>query len=134
MLADISPGGQYAQFARNANGAVDASTYPLSIFNPGNILPSLPTLVQINLALSPSSFANYSDLVNNWLPEYAEKLLPMHPEHCLLGWCSSDQIGATLDFDSQILSTQYFGDAVTKGYFTQGSPLPNTNVKPYEQC
>ncbi len=133
MLADISPGGQYAQFARNANGAVDASTYPLSIFNPGNILPSLPTLVQINLALSPSSFANYSDLVNNWLPEYAEKLLPMHPEHCLLGWCSSDQIGATLDFDSQILSTQYFGDAVTKGYFTQGSPLPNTNVKPYEQ-
>ncbi|MCK9640116.1 MAG: hypothetical protein M0R39_09430 [Prolixibacteraceae bacterium] len=133
MLADISPGGQYAQFTRNAIGTIDASTYPLSIFNPGNILPALPTLAQINLALFPSNFANYSDLVNNWLPEYAEKLLPMHPEHCLLGWCSSGQIDATLDFDAQILSTQYFGDAVTKGYFTQGSPLPNTNVKPYEQ-
>jgi YD repeat-containing protein len=133
MLADISPGGQYAQFTRNVNGTIDASTYPLSIFNSGNILPALPTLAQINLALSPSSFASYSDLVNNWLPEYAEKLLPMHPEHCLLGWCSSDQIDATLDFDSQLLSTQFLGDAVTKGYFTPGSPLPNSNVKPYEQ-
>jgi RHS repeat-associated protein len=133
MLADISPGGQYAQFTRNANGTIDASIFPLSIFNPGNILPTLPALSQINLALSPSGFANYSDLINNWLPEYAEKLLPLHPEHCLLGWCSSGQIAATLDFDSQILSTQSFGDAVANGYFTQGNPLPNTNVKPHEQ-
>jgi RHS repeat-associated protein len=132
MLADISPGGQYAQFVRNTDGTIDASVYPLSIFNLNNILPSFPNSINFNLLL-PATFSNVSDLVNNWLPEYAEKLLPMHPEYCLLGWCSSDSIDSTLDFDVQILSTPYFVDAVNKGYITLGSPLPNSAIKPYEQ-
>nr|WP_294946351.1 hypothetical protein [uncultured Mucilaginibacter sp.] len=128
MLADVSPGGQYAQFVRNADGTIDASTYPLSVFNPANLLP----LHAINFSLFPG-ITNINDLVNHWLPEYAEKLLPMHPEQCMLGWCSSPNINATLDFDMNILSTQYYADAVAKGYITAGSVLPNSNVKPYEQ-
>ena len=128
MLADISPGGQYGQFVRRADGTIDASTYPLSVFNPANLLP----VQGINFSLFPG-ITNINDLVNHWLPEYAEKLLPMHPEHCMLGWCSSPNIDATLDFDMNILSTQHFADAVTKGYITTGSVLPNSNTKPYEQ-
>ena len=129
MLADISPGGQYAQFVRNTDGTIDATSYPLSIFNTGNILPT--TL--INFSLLPSTITNINDLVNNWLPEYAEKLLPMHPEYCMIGWCSSDHVDSTLDFDVQILSTQFFADAVTSGLVTSASPLPNSNITPYEQ-
>ncbi|MCO5948099.1 RHS repeat domain-containing protein [Mucilaginibacter flavidus] len=128
MLADISPGGQYAQFVRRADGTIDASTYPLSVFNPANLLP----VQAIDFSLFPG-INNINDLVNHWLPEYAEKLLPMHPEHCMLGWCSSPNIDATLDFDMNILSTQHFTDAVAKGYITTGSILPNNNTKPYEQ-
>ena len=130
MLADISPGGQYGQFVRNVDGTIDASIYPLSIFNPNNLLPA-----HLNLASSllPATFNNMSDLVNNWLPAYAEKLLPLHPESCLLGWCSSSNIDATLDFDMRILSIQHFADAVSNLLITPGSVLPNSNIKPYEQ-
>ena len=129
MLADISPGGQYAQFVRNADGTIDATSYPLSIFNTGNILPNH----SINFNLLPTTITNINDLVNNWLPEYAEKLLSMHPEYCMIGWCNSDHIDTTLDFDVQILSTQFFSDAVTNGFVTAANTLPNNNITPYEQ-
>lgn len=38
MLSDMTPGGQYAEYYAN-NGTIDASPYPLSIFNPANALP-----------------------------------------------------------------------------------------------
>ncbi len=129
LQADLSPGGQYGQFVRNANGTIDASAYPLSIFNPANLLP----VQQINLSLFGSAITSISDLVNNWKPAYAELLLPMHPEYCMLGWCSSTNVNATLNFDAQVLSTQHFGDAVTKGYLTIGSSLPNNNTPAYQQ-
>jgi len=34
----------------------------------------------------------------------------------MLGWCDLPDIDATLDFDVQILSAQYFHDAETKEY------------------
>ena len=129
MLADISPGGQYGQFVRNADGSIDASTFPLSIFNPNNVLPT----PFANALLLPAAFTTIRDLVNNWLPEYAAKLLPLHPEYCMLGWCDSPLIDATLDFDTRILSTEHFADAVTNSFITQGSVLPNSSVRPFEQ-
>jgi len=128
MLADVSPGGQYAQFDRNADGTIDASIYPLSIFNPANLLP-----VQSISFGQFSPINNSKDLINQWRPEFAEMLLPMHPENCMLGWCNVSANDATLDFDVQILSTQNFADAVTSTYITTGSTLPNNNTKPYEQ-
>jgi len=130
MLADMSPGGQYAQFDRDQYGAIDASAYPLSIFNTANVLP----LPQIPWSTLPASLAgNVRNLIDNWQPQYAESLLVNHPEKCMLGWCTSDHVKDALDFDEQILSTQYFADAVSKGYVTVGSVLPNSNIKPYDQ-
>jgi RHS repeat-associated protein len=40
MLGDVSPGGQYAMYKSNS-GTIDASTYPLSLFNAGGYLPKL---------------------------------------------------------------------------------------------
>ncbi len=130
MLADVTPGGQYAQFTRNADGTIDAGAYPLSVFNPANLL--LPAGSNIINLSQFSQVNSYSDLVNNWRPEYAEKLLPMHPEFCLLGWCKEPGIDTTLHFNVQILGTPHFADAVTKGYTAAGTPLPNTQQKPYE--
>ncbi|MES2332475.1 MAG: RHS repeat-associated core domain-containing protein [Bacteroidota bacterium] len=128
MLADVSPGGQYAQFDRNSDSTIDASTYPLSIFNPANLLP-----VQSIAFGQFSPINNSRDLINQWRPEFAEMLLPMHPENCMLGWCNVSANDSTLDFDVQILSTQHFAEAVTSTYITAGSTLPNNNTKPYEQ-
>ncbi|MBI2269788.1 MAG: RHS repeat-associated core domain-containing protein [Bacteroidetes bacterium] len=38
MLADVSPGGQYAQYLYN--GTVDPSKFPLSVLNPANAFPN----------------------------------------------------------------------------------------------
>jgi RHS repeat-associated protein len=130
IQADVSPGGQYGQFVRRADGTIDASAYPLSVFNPGNLLP-VP-VIDFSL-FTGTGISTVNDLVNNWRPEYGEKLLYMHPEHCLYGWCNSTNINATLDFDVQVLSTQYFADAVAKLYVTPAGILPNSNTPPYIQ-
>ena len=131
MLADVSPGGQYAQFVRNSNDTIDASAYPLSIFNDVNILPNASTS-QLITALSPYVFTSYSNLANNWLPEYAEELIVLHPEYCLKGWCDDIYVDSTLNFDVEILSTQHYADALSKGFITQGSTLPHIGIRPYE--
>ncbi len=40
MLFDMNPGGQYGEYKNSTTGAVDFSTYPLSIFNASNLLPN----------------------------------------------------------------------------------------------
>ena len=124
MLADVSPGGQYGQFDRNANGTIDASAYPLSVFNPSNLLPTST----INLNLFTPAFADYASLVNNWLPEYADKLLNMHPEFCMQGWCNTENTDTTLDYDMKILSTEHYAEAVAAALILPGSALPNNNT------
>ncbi|PHR45046.1 MAG: hypothetical protein COA32_13680 [Fluviicola sp.] len=39
MLSQVSPGGQYALYDIDSNGDVDATSYPLSLFNSSNSLP-----------------------------------------------------------------------------------------------
>jgi RHS repeat-associated protein len=39
MLADVSPGGQYAQYYNTNTNMIDVSAFPLSVLNSSNILP-----------------------------------------------------------------------------------------------
>jgi len=120
MLGDLSPGGQYAQFDRSSNGTVSAGSFLLSVFNPNHFLPNHTSV----FTLLPNVFANdYTNLFNNWLPEYAEALLPLHPEYCMLSWCDEPNINASLDFDAAILSTQYYLDAQNTGYLSGNSSV-----------
>jgi len=132
LLSDISPGGQYAQFVRDANNNVDASAYPLSIFYQFNKLP-YPSQFASHKAylffLLPNNFPqDYDSLADNWLPEYAEMLLPLHPEYCMLAWCDKPVIDSTLDFDVKILSTRYFEDALDSGYVAKNIPKVYTKL------
>lgn len=120
MLSDISPGGQYAQFDRDVSGNVN-SIDPLSIFNPANILPYNDPPVYSYSLLSQYNITDYTSMVNNWLPEYAEVLLQLHPEACMLNWCTEPDITETLDFDVEILSAHNYSDAISKGYINPSS-------------
>lgn len=40
LLADMNPGGQYGEYLNASTGLIDFSTYPLSIYNSSNLLPS----------------------------------------------------------------------------------------------
>jgi RHS repeat-associated protein len=112
MMADVSPGGQYAEFNRDAAGNIIASPYPLSIFN----------RTDIATILGLPAGTKYKTIVNNWIPSYSEKLLMLHPENCKLGWCNEPEIKSTLDFDVKILAAQNYSEAVSKGFINPSSP------------
>lgn len=131
MIADMSRGGQYAQCDFLPTGAIDASIYPLSIFNPNNLLPLRPQLNEILAKLDLDPKTSATGLAMGWQPEYGEKLLEFHPEHCLRGWCDEPGIEQTLDFDMKILSLEHFGDALEELVVPPCSQ-GNTGPKPYE--
>jgi RHS repeat-associated protein len=117
---DISPGGQYGQLKRKSDGTIDASAYPLSIFNPANFLPQAHPGDLFPLLTGNNFNYDYNALVNNWSQEIAEKLLPLHPEYCMLGWCSEPGIDASLDYDLKLLSAKNYDAAKDKGFVVTG--------------
>ena len=105
MLADLSPGGQYASYPHSTPEDVlpDIRSYPLSILNPFNQLPSRgnytdPVGVYRNYNGSLIKVANgsaapvgpekldWKAFVDNWKPSMAYALLPYHPEYCYYEW------------------------------------------------
>lgn len=107
MLADLNPGGQYAQYSVNSNG-IYYSNDPLSIFNPTNQLHSTPTSITINgHSISDPLYIN--DFINNWglrIDAAAETtLLLSHPEHCMLEWCELHNPGKEYDLSLRTATT-----------------------------
>ena len=107
MLADLSPGGQYASYPHSTPGDIfpDITSYPLSILNPLNKLPSRGNYTQpvgfyrndngsvIKVAngsaapVGPEKLG-WAAFVDNWKPSMAYALLPYHPEYCYYEWNS----------------------------------------------
>lgn len=113
MLYDVSPGGQYAEYIREPNGDINASAYPLSILNWTGLAD----------VLGLPSGTDYKTIVDNWLPEYSEKLIMFHPEYCKLGWCDQQEIKSTLTFDMKILAAESYSDALSKGYINTSGDI-----------
>jgi len=148
MLSDVSPGGQYGKFNRDEDNLVIAHNFNNSVFHYAgsedkrnkliSILENIPTGIfsyDPNLYLNNNPDAEEDDLwanlqlnltefLNNWQSDYAEYFIPLHPEYCLLGWCTDALVNVkpSLDFDVKILSTQFYQDALNKGYIDQISP------------
>ncbi len=126
MLADVSAGGQYATFTRDNSGNPTSSDY-YSVFHSRfwNSSNTPATLVHGYFNnFPPTASAKY--LLDNWHPEYAEALLALHPEHCMLGWCDDVDIEKTLNFDVTLQSTPYYKDAEKLGLVQIGlSPAYN---------
>jgi hypothetical protein len=127
MLAEMSPGGQYAQVTLNSAGDL-VGDGRLSIFSIDNILgdnfsvldyrssifsyPYSTNGVTSNLDVNTISL---SQLVNNyWQEEWAEQFLAFHPEFCYLNMC--DSLSAT--FDQRLINTHTASQAIAAGYIT----------------
>jgi len=147
MLADVSKGGQYAEFKRNSDGSINAADYPLSIFNPLNELPGSPKLLpgrptekiicnEVHqqfpdcpyIPNSTNPGENYRLLIEHWKPQYAEALLQFHPEYLMLGWCDEKYVKQSLDYDKSMLSVYDFTNAVKQGYTSNSSPSDYMNL------
>lgn len=188
MLADVSPGGQYAKF----NDSSETSTDQLSLLNTANSLnknqlyPGSQTwkrpLIKINgntygyyldengnrlkVYLSPNDTSGYypevsdtlmvftdattggkftfpenlkylKDFLAKWNPHFAYSLVMYHPEYAYYTACSSHHVrmpGDTMSsnqFDSLMLATNTFQEAVTNGFIKNN--YDSTTVNPLDK-
>ena len=126
MIADLSPGGQYALYDDNFS----AYDYPLSILNPNNKLAvddfnrpihySNITFDQVDFVIINGQSENPKGLsLVNFITYYKEEwtakyFLEYHPERCYLQRC--DDIEASHDFDIKINEIQTYAEAKSLGY------------------
>jgi RHS repeat-associated protein len=102
MLADVSPGGQYALFDESGNPLEPAINvllkgFKTSAYNVFGDLSADNQLYKDNLVTiedkTTSPYAegfNLKDLVKYWRTEWAELFLFLHPEYCKLQFCAAN--------------------------------------------
>ncbi|PCI97009.1 MAG: hypothetical protein COB15_08570 [Flavobacteriales bacterium] len=142
LETDFFPGGQYAEFGRNATtGNVEYTADPndeWSIFRDPSISPNnLPRPYSLianwgtitantpNGAVSPSALT-VAEFVFYFQPSWIEYLVQTHPEYCNYTFCTNNQVA--YDFIEDFRKTNSFGEACTKGYLNPTGLSLSTSV------
>jgi RHS repeat-associated protein len=144
MLADVSPGGQYALFKDNLIALEPQINvlllHFLHVFGPAN-LPSTPLTdddyVSINgkkISVYSAEF-NFANMVQNWNPVWAYKFLPYHPESCKLTFCKANEGSKNWDeqvkhFVTRIADLKKINGGVDLIY-SESTPLLLYNLDPF---
>jgi RHS repeat-associated protein len=112
MIADLTPGGQYAVY-EDANG-LNLSADPLSIFHPVTLLSPSASGGKIDWdSLAPSVGKTPEELIPLWDEAMSESLITFHPEYGLYAWsCIDRDLSASDDFDLLLLETDAIADAL----------------------
>lgn len=127
LMGDVSPGGQYATYRIGADGKIvtddehsilDIGPNPdykdLSGYQPGEVV--IDGVVFAPQELTPEDF------VSHWQPSWAETLLRLHPEQCLLGqqdrWCEGGAASlASERYERRMREVDTFEEAFAEGFF-----------------
>ena len=122
MTIDMSPGGQYFNNINNTTRTIDPdAANPFSLTDDFTWLDANINSTQKSQIFADIlsdfgvSIANWTELQEKWSPEYAEYLIPYHPEYCYYQEC-----GALKDsylYDDDMLSIEDWTEAKTKGYY-----------------
>ncbi|MEM7370408.1 MAG: RHS repeat-associated core domain-containing protein [Bacteroidota bacterium] len=143
MLADVSPGGQYALF--DAGGPTPTAPDPYSLLNitgtndlhdpaapyadPGlgsdyhfqnqtfTYLDPDGSISLVN-GVAPKNLP-LNEFLLNWQPSWAEELVRLHPEYCIYERCLETRDSKQFDYDLMDINT--FDEAVAAGYISGGS-------------
>lgn len=145
MIADVSPGGQYAEFYTDNNGNLSADLNPLSIFNLNNNLPQRQDAFWKNqnilykneqggnaslflldgTSIAPNhSAVSLEDFIQNWQPSWANSLVKYHPEYCSYETCLLNN--NALVFKNEFESVETFEEAKFREFL---NPLDNTTAE-----
>lgn len=100
-----------------------------SIYSPLNTKNALilqaPYVTQLAQLMGRTP-TNINDVLTNWRPEFAEILLPLHPEYCSLKYCeqANDQYQYS-KYEAELKNTKTYQEAVNKGYIGNNPGDPN---------
>lgn len=146
MLADVSPGGQYALFD-NTGAALEPEINVITQVRAGQTLPNwriaFPVLpasnseYQANAIILPDNSYIYPNsasftpqlLVQYWKPEWAQRFLSYHPEKCKLDFCYTYSAYESWDM---FLQEQVNTKADVATIPTTGSPLSYSPTNAYD--
>ncbi|TKC55286.1 RHS repeat protein, partial [Pedobacter hiemivivus] len=141
MLADVSPGGQYALFDNEGNPLETDLNVLFKRFKNGvfNDLDETDPLYQKDLitledgsVISPyRNGFKLAQLVKYWRPEWAELFLDQHPEYCKLLFCYANTVSGSWDEKVSETST----NAKIEGFTAVGISYSDTNsdwLLPYD--
>lgn len=136
LMADVSPGGQYAEFYDLTNYQVDPSVFPLSVLNTANQLgtnehwrnpaiayedqdgnPDYITLAGGSQVVPGHSSVSLATFIHNWKPSWAKSLVQYHPEYCFYESCLENNTSGSNDWDYYFDKTFKFSVALSSGYF-----------------
>ncbi|PCJ29896.1 MAG: hypothetical protein COA99_19035, partial [Moraxellaceae bacterium] len=114
MLEDVSPGGQYALYDETVSGHVINDPASQDIFGSnwqnGTYYDDQGVLIDLS---DPIWTLTY--FIDNFRDEWAEQLLPYHPEICYLDFC---ELSASSDtYAEGMLDTDDYSVALNAGYF-----------------
>lgn len=135
MLADLTPGGQYAKYT--LSGTTYSSTEVWSILTaygtnayPGTIdwqNPPSPYYLDengVNVTATVTT-QGLGYFINNFRPEWAELFLPNHPEYCHLQYCIADS--ASQSYDAAMMDIIEYSVAMDGNYFEPLVEVTNIN-------
>ncbi|WP_413667267.1 RHS repeat-associated core domain-containing protein [Mucilaginibacter sp. Mucisp86] len=146
MLADVSPGGQYALFDNNG-AALEPEINVITQVSAGQTQPNwriaFPVLspnnpeYQSNAIILPNNTYIYpnssgftlAQMVQYWKPEWAQRFLSYHPEKCKLDFCYAYSAYESWDM---FLQEQINGAADVASIPTTGSPLSYSPANAYD--
>jgi hypothetical protein len=115
MLADVSPGGQYALMDSLGNFIepeinVITNYFQNGVFNPGNSTDSLYIVTKDdgNTISAYDNAFTIEDLKKYWRSEWAVLFLPFHPEYCKLNFCNDNSV--SMSWDEKLRNTDAHAD------------------------
>ncbi|MGV3610306.1 MAG: DUF6443 domain-containing protein, partial [Fluviicola sp.] len=136
MMADMSPGGQYAAYT--LNGTTYTYTDPVSILNLAGTGTKYNTVTYLDHLGAPITVVNdagatvspaalsQTEFIEKFQPEWALSLLELHPEYCFYSNCLAANTPASVAFDEAMMNTNSFQDAYDAGYF---NPVPGGSIE-----
>lgn len=142
IKADMSPGGQYAQYKFDENlgeyiADDDWSVNYLLAAGTGNPISYKTDTyfngdsVLINGVKTAYKDLSVADFIQHWKPEFADHLMPYHPEYCKYQWCTNNE--NSFRFDKDFLSTQTYQEASDSGYLSPLASGPFDAKDPFFQ-
>lgn len=132
MLADVSPGGQYGAVP-DVLGNIASADAAVSVYMPLNVLGVNALSIAYpdpNGSGTLPLFTTLDDLLDNWRPEWAEQLLPFHPEYCYYQLCIQHIEKSDL-YNAKMMNTLTWQDAVNAGYIVAGNAVAIMQNDPF---
>jgi hypothetical protein len=125
LRADVSPGGQYALFDTVTISHKsyfkwhnDSHTDMLDTTAGSNFRTLVHDTAFVDGRRRSVASMTVDQFVRSWKEEWADALIPAHPEYCNYHWCELNS--ASNYYDDSMRNTQSFDTAYARGYF---SPL-----------